>query len=276
MTCVDLPPTPLALAENLPEDHTTSEMNRYSRKRTPAGLFRSAWCHIEYAMNHYDSLPDLSEFYFEYARDLTGVIVNEHIGSELTTMNALVLASYIPFFRRRVRGEDISSDDCRELYRSMGYALSYMQPLHPDDPPLWNQAEVVVLAMSARIGQPAFLLHPSSPREESSTQYPRMNHDSYFISSRGKLPIQQKQRPVNKPYHPAITMLFFEKTLDRALKKSGQPPASFSPADKLNYIIATIISETYDSSINACEKVFMDSVCSVVASHYFDASSRAA
>jgi len=147
--------------------------------REGAGLFHSAWSHVEYALcQSIDTDDDLRLNYLSYAQELLGEIIKADISGEIygqaishpisqdQLLGALTLSSYVPVFRQRALGEVTQRRDCVELYESLGQAMSYLRPLDIDEPPQWRMAEMAMLALSARTTQPDFLLYPASPREE--------------------------------------------------------------------------------------------------------------
>lgn len=265
----------MLLAELVVPQQAVEAVRKYSAKKTPNGLLDSAWNHAEYAMNQRIGVDRVvRECYFDYTDDLTGRIINQHRGSETTLLGALVLSSYLPLLKKRSFGETISSTDCQNVYDSLGHALGYMQPLNSDDPPLWYQTEVTMLAASARMKQPHLLMYPSSPREEAA-KYHQTNHDSYFVAGRTKYPVQQKLIPVDREYDQQVTMLFFEDVLDHAFRKTAQLAPAES-ADRLNHVVSLIVAETHGELLPKSDRSFMNCVSRAVAYHYHTARQNAA
>lgn len=249
------------LAEELSGHEITTALYKYGTRRKPEGLFYSAWNHIEYSLNKSLELEgDIRECYLDYAQDLVGYMASNPDAHQGTQLSGLVLASYLPVFRKRMRSEEILRDDCNDIYQSLGAAIKYLEPLTPGDPPDWRMSETAILAASARITRPNFLLFPTSPREESSATS-EFNHDSYFYAGDHKLPIQQKLYPTDKQYDDWITILTLQPMLARAYKKSGVPPHS-SDADQLNYFMGLIVSETSGYELDRSEKLFLDHMSS--------------
>lgn len=265
----------MLLAEQLVPQIAVEAVRKFSTKKSSTGLLSSAWCHAEYAMNQQTDIDQIvRECYFGYTQDLTGRIINQHRSSEATLLGALVLSSYLPLLKKRAFGEAISPTDCHNLYASLGNALGYMQPLRPNDPPLWYKTEVTMLAASARMKQPHLLMYPSSPREEAA-KYHETNHDSYFVAGHIKYPVQQKLVPVDRKYHEQVTMLFFEDVLDHAFRKTVQS-APLEAAERLNHILSLIVAETNQEQLPKPDKSFLDCVSRSVAYHYYTAQQSVA
>jgi hypothetical protein len=255
------------LAETLEPSTIEAEMSRYQTRRKPTGLFRSAWNHAEYGLNQSFEYDDtLRKQYFHYAQELLGAVILHPDTHQDTLLSSLVLSTYIPLLQKRSLGEEITSNDCRQVYGSLGEAIGYMQPLETDQPPQWPLAEVAVLALSARISRPDLLLYPSSPREENS-KVQAYNHDSYFIQQHTKVPIQQKLIETTKEYDEWITILTLRPILRRAYKKHADTAQITSAADEINYVLALIVSESNGVAVSDKELKLLDHLSSAIASH---------
>jgi hypothetical protein len=72
-------------------------------------------------------------------------------------------------------------------------------------------------------------------------------------------------------YDECIKIMTVQPLLDLALKKSGeQIPASL--ADKVNYLLALIISETSGATLSREEAKFLNTMTEAVVAHYFEAA----
>lgn len=214
--------TPLLPAEFLDLALIKSSMDHFGRRKALRPKLHSAWNHVEYALNDQAQISDdLRRIYLEYAQDLLGEIVGRHRAERQLHLDAFILSSYMPVFQKRSCNDMITNDDCQAIYSSLGRVVSYLQPptsarhLGP------RMEELMVLAISARISRPQFLLFPASPREESSSN-PSWNHDSYFYEARTKRPVQQKRIPTEKQYDEQITRLILQPILDRAIKRKDE------------------------------------------------------
>lgn len=171
----------LELAENLSPEELLPAMKRNEARRTPTGLFHSAWTYVEYALNRQLKIPKSEKtWHLESAQYLLGQIINNHNAHQDTTLGALILSTYLPIMQKRAVGEIIDNSDTSNVYESLAAAMSYLKPLEIDEPPQSRMEEVVVLALSARTRQPNLLMFPTSPREESS-EIQSLNHDGYFL-----------------------------------------------------------------------------------------------
>lgn len=253
------------LAEHLAPDVARAAVRLYETRRSPAGLFRSAWNQVEYVVAEETSIHE-KDAHFDTAELLIGELVARHDVHQDVRLGALMLASYIPLFKKRTEKVSIESSDCRSVYESVGAALHYLRPLHTDEPPQWRMAEAAVLALSARTGRPELLLYPASPREEQSSNR-RMNHDSYFYAGNDKLPLQQKLLPTEKVYDECITVLTLMPIVDKALRLSGESSEILSLSDRLNHLLSLIIAETTGPTLTEQETKFLNFMTSAVAAH---------
>ncbi len=258
----------LVTAEHLPQDQVAAEMRRYTARRKPAGVFYSAWNHVEYALNDKEDMDDLARgYYFESAQELLGEVISSPDTHHDMRFAALRLSSYIPVFAKRRNSESLTSEDCQELYRSIGAALAYLKPLTIDEPPQSVMLEAGCEALSARSLQVQHLLYPTSPREESSP-YSKLNHDSYFYDRGKKIPLQQKTIPTSKHYDESVRMLTLMPLLKRNAHKAGiELPGSDS--ERLNYLLGLIIAETSGNEIERSEKQLLDRMTRSIISHKF-------
>lgn len=259
------------LAEAVAPDMVLAAIKRHEARRKPAGLFRSAWNHVEYGMNN-EYGDDISDYYLDSASALLGDIMQRSDVHQDVHLGALVLSSYMPLFAKRAHDRTVDPSDCDEVYHSLGAALQYLRPLHINEPPQWRMAEAAVLSLSARMHRPELLLFPASPREEQSANQ-QLNHDSYFYTGNDKLPIQQKLLPTQKIYDECITVLTLDPIINKALKVTGEGEG-LSLADKVNRLVSLIIVETSGSSLQPDEKKFLDFLTTAVAAHHAELTGR--
>lgn len=242
------------------------EIRKYETRRNPEGLFRSAWNYVECGLSKQSvsSRVDPS-LYFEYAQGLIGMTLTQEVTHQDTQLEALTLSTYLPLFVKRSKEEEITAQDCRDVYQSLGYAMSYLQPLDIDEPPQWQMAEIAVLALSARTNKPDMLLYPTSPREEASDDA-SINHDSYFIVDGIKIPIQQKLIQTDKTYDQLVTILTLQPLVNRGADKSKLAiPCNLS--DQMNYLFSLIISEVCKHEISREEAVFLNTLTAAIVTH---------
>lgn len=261
---------PRLLAEELQPDILHESLRHYGARQTPAALFRSAWNHTEYALSRNVELSDdVRNAYFGYTQDIANAVLLHEGSNQDADIGALVLSTYVPAFRKRAFDLPLESEDCREIYRSLGYAISLFQPLDIDEPPQWRMTETAVLALSARTGQPDLLLYPTSPREETS-EIQRFNHDSYFYDGDGKskIPIQQKLIKTEKTYDEWITLLILQPLVKKGLKYSGMADTGLL-SDQMNHLLSLVIAETTGEELTRSEKNFLDYLSQAVAAHRF-------
>ncbi len=260
---------PRPLAEDVDQALAKAALRKYETKKNPSGFLRSAWNYAEYALNSKGSEKSELEEYFHTSQLLTAMVLIDPKTHQDVALNALTLSTYLPLFEKRSDDREITHDDCKGIYRSLGSAMQYLRPLDVDEPPQWRMAEVAILALSARARQPHLLMYPTSPREESSG-IQELNHDSYFYDGTGKIPIQQKLLPTQKVYDEYINIMTVQPLLDLALKKNGESaPASL--ADKVNYLLSLIISESTGTTLSRDEAKFLNNMTEAVVAHYFDA-----
>lgn len=257
--------SPRQPAEQVPPDIAREELYRFSTRRTPEGLFRSAWNQVEYALNQQVSQPpEARDIYLQHTQDLLGMIVHNPSVHQDVLLNSYILSSYIPLLRKRSHKDRITREDCESVYESVAAAMAYMKPLDIHEPPQWIMLEAAVLALSARTRQPELLLYPSSPREENS-DHARLNHDSYFFQDMTKYPIQQKLVATDKDYDAWIQVLTLEPLVDKAFKRADL--ASDLSSYKINYLLSLIIAEAAQEELAEDEKRFLDILSSAVASY---------
>lgn len=257
--------SPREIAENIPVDFATHALHRHEARQKPAGLFHSAWNSVEYAMNQ--QLPLDHDIRLHCMGEANGLIGRALADPRVTRdmeLGFFVLSTYIPVFAKRAVGEPTSANDCRDIYKSLGSAMRLLSPLKIDEPPQWAMLEAATLALSARSHRPDLLLFPTSPREEASP-FSALNHDSYFLSNDGKIPIQQKLIATKKQYDECITMLTFLPIVDRAAKKIGVSVESSS--EKLNYLLSLIVAEVHQLPMATDEVNFLNHMTSAVVSH---------
>jgi hypothetical protein len=259
---------PQPLAEYAEPAMLALEMERYKTRRNPEGLFRSAWNYVEYGTNknNLDSVVN-PDYYFEYAQNLIGMTLNKSGVYQDTELGALVLSTYLPLFKKRRFDEPLTPEDCGNVYRSLGQAMAYLQPLKIDEPPQWRMAETAVLALSARTSRPEFLLYPTSPREESSAEAV-LNHDSYFIDNGSKIPIQQKLVRTEKEYDDWITILTLQPLIERGVRKTSLRKV-YTLADQVNHLLSLIVTETNGERITKQEASFLNTISAAIVSHRY-------
>ena len=273
------------LAEQLPPNAAEYAIRHFESRRTPAGLLHSAWSHVEYALCRSVSLDNrLRETYFDYTQELLGEIIRADVSTEIygreisrsvsqdTLLGALTLSSYVPLFRKRALEQSASHRDCTELYNSLAEAITYLRPLQIDEPPQWRMAEVATLALSARTTRPNLLLYPASPREESAPEGLR-NHDSYFMTTDDKIPLQQKLIRTERTYDTCITILTLEPLLDRGASRA-QLTTELTSADKINRLLALIVAEAHEQELAPEEKHFLDQLTRALVAHRFQGQQR--
>ena len=266
----ELDRVPEPLAEDLDRQLAMAALKKYETRSNSTGLLRSAWNYTEYALNLKHESASAAEEYFHSGQLLTGMVLHHTKVSQDTLLNALTLSTYIPLFSKRAAEEEVSYQDCDDVYRSLGGAMNYLKPLDIDEPPQWRMTEISILALSARSRQPRFLMYPTSPREETSG-IQSLNHDSYFFDKNGKIPIQQKLLHTEKVYDECIKMLTVEPLLDRALKKSGEE-AKETLSEKVNYLLSLIIAEAADLPLTKEESQFLNEMTEAIVAHYIEAS----
>ena len=266
----ELDRVPRPLAEDLDQTLAKAALKKYERKKTPSGVLRSAWNYAEYALNSNTAKIDERDEHFHTSRLLTGMVLLNPKTNQDTAMSALTLSTYLPLFQKRAGERELLSEDCDNVYQSLGKAMQYLRPLDIEEPPQWRMTEVGILALSARARQPQLLMYPTSPREETSG-IQALNHDSYFYDENGKIPIQQKLIPTQKVYDDCIKIMTLQPLLDLALKKSGEQDVT-SLADKVNYLLSLIVSEVAGEKLTRYEAKFLNTMTEAVVSHYFDAT----
>ena len=238
-----LPPGPLA--EHLEPRAALAGMRHCMTLRKAEGHFHSAWHHVEYAMNH--SAQELDdELRRKYMGDASYLIaslaningVERRRSSPNLYAQAMTLNIFLPVFTKRALGQDITRDDCDNIYSSFGRLfneLAYMNDVDTSYRPA-RFAEMLGSALSARSLQPDMLLYPASPREEASAgqQY---NHDGYFIRQGTKLPLQAKLEVTDKSYQAPTNVVYMEPIAYHALSRAN----CIDPYDELNFGDATLI-----------------------------------
>lgn len=255
------------LAEYLSLDYSAAILKKYVTRRKPAGLFHCAWRGAEMGLNQSEGIDDnMRRYYFDDAQEMLGEVIRSRESTEDARLEALTLSSYIPCFQKRAYREEITRDDCLDVYASLGAAMTYMQPMNPDDPPQWRMTETAILAASARIGRPDLLLYPTSPREEAS-RVSAENHDSYFVVNNQKLSIQQKLFPTTKQYQPHITLLNLQPMMEFAYRKN-QLSVPEDVGEQVNYLLGLVVAETTGRELQRHEKGFLDHICRAIAYHH--------
>ena len=266
----ELSRVPQPLAEDLEYRLAKAALKKYETRRTPSGLLRSAWNYVEYTLNTQHVRPAEKEEHFRTGQLLTSMVMAHPKSHQDTLLGALTLSTYMPLFSKRASEIEVNSQDCEDVYRSLGQAMNYLRPLDVEEPPQWRMTEIGILALSARSRQPKLLMYPTSPREETSGVQ-ALNHDSYFFDNKGKIPIQQKLLPTQKIYDDCIKILTVEPMLDRALRKNGDTERTIL-SEKVNYLLSLIVAEASDASLTRDETSFLNTMTEAVVAHYFAAN----
>lgn len=253
-------------AEKLPGQVAVAAMKSANSRRKPAGVFCSAWNHVEYALSDNDQIDEeIRSSYFDYAQDLLGEVIVRQDTSQQICFSALRLSSYVPIFRKRRLGAQVTPDDCWQLYQSIGSALKMLRPLAIDEPPQSIMIEAGCEALSARSLRPENLLYPTSPREEASP-FSYLNHDSYFYIDDDKLPLQQKLIPTAKYYDSSIRVLTLMPLLEKAAKKADVHLPD-TDSERLNSLLGLIVSETSGAVIDRRHKQLLDGLTRAIIAH---------
>lgn len=261
----------LELAEHLDATYITESLWRHVTKRSSRGRLVSAWNHIEYALNSSGDISDFARYEsLECSQSLTQKILDKPHAPFNTKLEALVLASYLPAYQKRAFGQEVDSEDCVGIYRSLGNAFGYMRPLQHGVIPSSTVCETLVLGLSARTQVPSYLLYPASPREEAS-ETQAVNHDSYFVLSGTKLPVQQKLIETSAEYSPRITMLTLKPLIGRANRKAGFNRDD-NIEDQLNHPVALMVAEANGEPLDRHEKQLLDCLSQAVVAHFREAS----
>ena len=265
----------LPLAEHVAPEHAIAARKYFEARRNPDGLLRSTWNTVEYAINRNISIgPEIRAYDFEHSQSLINMILRDPKTHQDVRLGALVLSTYIPVFKKRSNDELPDSEDCQAIYESLGAAIRYLQPLSIDEPPQWRMAESAVLALSARTKQPDLLLYPTSPREENSLDG-SINHDSYFMDTNGKIPIQQKLIRTDRAYDEWITILTLQPLMERGLRKCKMSDVA-DLSEQVNYLLSLIVAETSGERLSDDELIFLNHLSSAVASHRWKRQKAAA
>lgn len=269
----------LSLAEDASLLQLQSEVGRFTNKRDPSGLIHSAWHHIELAMNHDKQFSDdfrkinidLSQYLLGASIRATSDPIQGSESIDYTENNyydALQLSSYTPLFAKRAYQQELTRDDVDGLYSSLGVVLGAR--LSSNGSP--NISENLVYALSARTRNPAYVVYPTSPREESSAYYP-INHDGYFLQPEldkryKKLPVQMKLGATALKYDSPVVVMVISELLKsagcRQVERAADNPhelASFvngvaeqvvkeSKGDKLNDIDTRVLNTATRSLVN--------------------------
>lgn len=258
---------PRPVAEYVQPELASAAVRLYETKTLPAGLFRSAWHHVEYGLNRdMHNKAEVTEM-FSSSQQLVSMILKHPEAHQDMKLGALTLSTYVPLFRKRAEGESVLPQDCEDVYKSLGAAMAYLKPLGVNEPPQWRMTEVGVLALSARTRQPWLLLYPTSPREEMSVDQ-SLNHDSYFFEEDSKIPLQQKLLPTQKTYDECITILTLQPLMDKALKIAGEKTVT-TLSEKVNYLLSLIIAETSGEQLGRDEARFLNCMSEAVAAHHY-------
>lgn len=246
-----LPPGPLA--ENVEANITLAAMRHCMTLKKPEGHFHSAWRHIEFAMNQnieYLNEP-LRKKYMGDAQWLLAGILNtrgDNYGRRTNPdlyAQAMTLNIFLPVLTKRALNQQVSPDDCRDIYTSFGMAFRTINALHYPDSSYKSSryAEMLGPALSARTKRPDVLLYPSSPREEASTTQP-LNHDGYFIKNTHKVPLQTKLIHTKKIYSDPTRTIYIEPLAEHALKRAELLPQDIRlPIGYCTEMIAELIDE---------------------------------
>lgn len=268
---IELNRTPRPLAEDLDQHLASLALRKYERRSNPSGLLRSAWNNAESALNAHDTQKKVTDEYFHTSQLLINMIINHPDTTQDMLLSGLTLSTYISVFSKRANGEVVTSDDCKDIYTSLGHAMRFLRPLRIEEPPQWRMIETAVLALSARTQQPGLLMYPTSPREENSS-ISSLNHDSYFLDQDGKIPIQQKLQPTQKTYDEWIQLLTVQPLIDKALKHTGENK-EVPLSEKINYLLSLVVIESTGRKLYKDELKFLNFMTESIAAHYFKARS---
>lgn len=241
------PDLPLQLAENLPLHVVEESRRHFSERKTPDGLVQSAWRMIEYAMARDVPIDtELRKSYISYYTPqlLADVLAMSKEGNPLYRYDpdytaspqqqhfhqALTIGAHVPLFSRRATGEDITSQDCRNLHASMIAVVKEELRLGPNIQ-YARLSENVTTLLSTRTSQPEYILHLASPREEAShkeesspeesRRSKHLNHDRYFIQDGVKVPVQIKIGQTAARYADCVHVLDIEGMLEFAARRSN-------------------------------------------------------
>lgn len=266
----------LLLAEHLPPDYASANMNRHVMKKTPEGKLGSAWAHLEYSLSQTLNLSEesrrdnisLARFLLEQCMQHSGNKTNEKVRLEAAMLNA-----QLPLFACRAFDINPTQEIIYDTYRSMGAAIDYVyrggEP--PDESGLPSQcAEGVVTCLAARTGQPNLLLYMSSPREEHS-HYAKGNHDCYRIDNNQKTRVQVKIQPVDREQERTIRLVVAQDLVAHANKTERRLRAkndSEEMTDITNYshILALVVAESKGRPISTTERHILNAASTVVVS----------
>lgn len=274
-----LPPGPLA--ERVNADVALAAMRHCMTLRKPEGHFHSAWRHIEFAMNQNvvylsDSLRKkymgdaqwLLAGIMEARGDNFGRRTNPDLYAQAITLNI-----FLPVLTKRALAQDITPEDCADIYKSFGTAFRAINSFKYPDSSYKSArfAEMLGPALSARTKRPEALLFPSSPREEASARQP-LNHDGYFIKDREKIPLQTKLIQTEKIYHDPTRTIYIDPLAEHALKRAGLIPKDIElPIGFCTEMIAELVDEETVGFIDIEGKKTLDYLTrSVVARYEFE------
>lgn len=263
--------TALAPAEHIAAETALSSMKKYGRKSSGEGLYRSAWSHLECALNMTaHKTRDERNQYFEYAEHLFGMALQKKNISQTSLYTILTVGSYMPLFRKRGHNELLDANDCHAVYHSLGRCVAYLYPqsqLYTVDS---RMSELLILACSARIGDPDLLLFPASPREESSPHQP-LNHDSYFYADGVKIPMQEKITSTNKCYDSPVRVMTLQPIMVEALERGGFDTLSDGPFHaQLATTLSLIVSEVTQDNLSSQETRVLNCLSEAVSSHFYE------
>lgn len=276
---------PLPLAEDLPSEIVEQGMRHYSEVKTPDGLLQSSWRILEYALSRDTSLDiSMRKMYISYyvPQLLADVLAVSKEGNPLHIYDphyasspqhnhfhqALLIGAHVPLFNKRASGEDLSYQDTRNLHDSMAIIVKeelQLGALAQDT----RLSENVTTMLSSRTGQPEYLLHLASPREEASHTAP-YNHDRYFICDSDKIPVQIKIGATATRYDEAVNILDIEGLLRFAAIKSDlvTRPNPDSVAPYVHTAAHLLIEEHGNEALYPEERAFLNIASQAIVSIY--------
>lgn len=186
---------PLSLAENLCIPCATQTV-REGRTKTPAQKVAKAWGLVELALASKDA--KIKQDTLASSSQLVGRALAQK-SAPTGHANARLLQSFIPSFTDRANHPSPTAASRRYANLALGELLLWRYETHMADNAGWS-AEALVLYLMSREGIPGedFLL-AGSPREETNTNKPRLNHDAYQLWPDGsgnpsKFPVQIKNK----------------------------------------------------------------------------------
>lgn len=276
---------PLPLAEELASEIAEEGMRHYSEVKTPDGLLQSSWRILEYALARDTPLDtSMRKMYISYyvPQLLADVLAVSKEGNPLHAYDpqyssspqhshfhqALLIGAHVPLFNKRASSEAITHEDTRNLHDSMAIIIKEELKLGVSIQDT-RLSENVTTMLSSRTGQPEYLLHLASPREEASHTAP-YNHDRYFMRDNEKIPVQIKIGATATRYDRAVNVLDIEGLLRFAAMKSDLEarPHLDSVAPYVHAAAHLLIEEHDNELLYPEERAFLNIASQAVVSIY--------